>query len=105
MAKHYKNKIQDAVCRGNITINEGSFARALTIIYYVEQMEQLLGNLQLGNSDWLDRYPHQVTVDEVCHGNVIKYKIMVDNMPVNVLLWYWHINELHGQMILWHTAH
>ena len=85
MAKHYKNKIWDAVWRGNITIDEASFARALEMTYSMEQMEQLLGNLQLDNSYWLDRYPCQVTVDEVCHGNVIKYKIMVNNMPVNVL--------------------
>ena len=56
-AKHYKNKIWEAVQRGNITINEASFARALEITYYMEQMEQLLGNLQLDDSNWLDRCP------------------------------------------------
>ena len=53
--------------------------------YSTEQMEQLLGNLQLSDSDWLDRYPSQVTVDEDCHGHVIKYKITVNNMPVHML--------------------
>ena len=54
--------------------------------YSVEQTEQLLGNLQLStDSDWLDRYPHQVTVDKVCHGHVIKYKVTVNNLPVNAL--------------------
>ena len=56
--------------RGNITINEASFAREAEMIYSMEQTEQLLGNLQL---------------DEVSHGNIIKYKITVNNMPVNVL--------------------
>ena len=66
MAKCYKNKIWDAVQRGNITINEVSFTRIPEMTYSIEQMEQLLRNLQLDDSDWLDRYPHQITVDEVC---------------------------------------
>ena len=52
VAKHYKNKIQDAVWRGNITINEVSFTRVPETTYSIEQVEQLLGNLQLShNSD------------------------------------------------------
>ena len=51
MARCYKRKIQDAVRRGNITINEASFARALEMTYSMEQMEQLLGNLQLDDSN------------------------------------------------------
>ena len=86
VAKHYKNKIQDVVWRGNITINEASFTRVPDMIYSIEQMEQLLGNLQLSDdSDWLDRYPCQITVDKVCHGHIIKYKITVNNVPVNML--------------------
>ena len=85
MAKHYKNKIWDAVWWGNITINKASFTRVPEMTYSMHQMEQLLGNLKLDNSDWLGRYPHQVTVDEVCNGHVIKYKIMVNNMLVNTL--------------------
>ena len=46
-AKHYKNKIWGAVWRGNITINEALFAMAPEMTYSMEQMEQLLGNLQL----------------------------------------------------------
>ena len=53
--------------------------------YSLAQMEQLLGNLQLDGSDWLDRLPSQVTVDEVFQGHVIKYKVKVNNMPVNAL--------------------
>ena len=30
-------------------------------------------------------FPQQVTVDEVCQGHIIIYKIMVNNMPVNAL--------------------
>ena len=84
VARCYKKKIWDAVHRGNITINEAPFARALEMTYSMEQTEQLLGKLQLDNSEWLDKYPHQVTVDKVCHGNVIKYIITVNNVPVNM---------------------
>ena len=45
MARCYKNKFQDAVQRGNITINEVSFTRAPEMTYSMAQMEQLLGNL------------------------------------------------------------
>ena len=55
MAKHYKNKIQDTVQRVNITISRASLARVPEMTYSMEQMEQLLGNLQLDDSDWLDR--------------------------------------------------
>ena len=46
----YKNKLWDAVQRGNITINEASFARAPAVNCSMEQMEQLLRNLQLNDS-------------------------------------------------------
>ena len=51
LARCYKNKLRDAVWRGNITINEVSFARAPEMTYSMAQMEQLLGNLQLDESD------------------------------------------------------
>ena len=51
MAKHYRNKIRDAVERDNITINGPPFTRAPEITYSIEQMEQVLGNLQLDDSD------------------------------------------------------
>ena len=51
MARCYKKKIWDVVQRGNITINEMSMARALETTYSMEQMEQLLGNMQLDNSN------------------------------------------------------
>ena len=70
--------------RGNITINEASFARAPKITYSMAQMEQLLGTLQL-ESDWLDRFPCQVTVDEVYQGHIIKYKVIVNDVPVNAI--------------------
>ena len=85
VAKHYQNKIQDAVQRGNLTINEASFARVPEMTYSMVKMEKLLGSLQLDVSDSLDRYPSQVTVDEVCQGHIIKYRIIVNDMPVNVL--------------------
>ena len=59
VARLYKNKLQDTVQRGNITINEASFARALRTAYSMAQTEQLLGNLQLDESDVLDRFPYQ----------------------------------------------
>ena len=105
VTKHYKSKLWDAMQKGNITINEASFARMPEMTYSVEQMEQLLGNLQLSNSDWLDRYPSQVTVDEVCHGHVIKYKVTVNNVPVNMLYDTGASDELYGQKVFWHTAH
>ena len=51
MARHYKNKLQDAVRRGNITINKASFAMTPEVSYSMEQTEQLLGKLQLDSSD------------------------------------------------------
>ena len=85
MARFYKKKLWDIVWKGNITINEASFDRAPGVSPSVEQMEQLLGNLQLDGYNWVDRYPCQVTVDKVCQGCVIKYKIMVNDVPVNML--------------------
>ena len=58
MVKHYKNKIWDAVWRGNITINEALFTRVPEMTYSGEEMEQLLGNMELDDSYWLDRYPY-----------------------------------------------
>ena len=57
MAKHYKNKIQDAVLRGNITINEPSFTRVPEMTYPMEEMEQLMGKLQLDDSDGTRQVP------------------------------------------------
>ena len=51
MPRCYKKKIRDAVQRDNITINEVLFAWAPEMTYSVEQMEQLLGNLQLDDSN------------------------------------------------------
>ena len=82
ITKQYKNKLEDTIQKGSITINEASFTRMPEMTC---SMEQLLGNLQLSNSNWLDRYPSQVIVDEVCHGHVIKYKVTVNNIPVHVL--------------------
>ena len=48
-------------------------------------MEQLIGNLQLDESDWLDRFLHQVMVDKFCWGHVIKYKVFINDMHVDVL--------------------
>ena len=53
--------------------------------YSMAQTEQLLGNLQLDKSDWLDRLPHHITVDEICQGHVIIYKVMVNDVLVNAL--------------------
>ena len=51
VARWYKNKLRDAMQRGNMTINKPSFARAPETTNSVEQMEQLIGNLQLDKSD------------------------------------------------------
>ena len=85
LARQYKSKIRDTVQRGNITINEVSFARAPEMTYSMVQTEQLLGNLELDESNWLDMFPCQVTVDEVHQGHIIKCKLMVNNVPVNTL--------------------
>ena len=82
VARQYKIKLRDAVWRGNITVNEASFARAPKTTY---PMEQLIGNLQLDESDWLDRFPCQIMVDMVCQGYVIKYMVIVNDMPVDEL--------------------
>ena len=62
MARWYKIKLWDTMWRGNITINEASFARAPEMTYSVAQTEQLLGNLHLDKFKWLNRF----LVDEVC---------------------------------------
>ena len=51
VARKYKNKLRDAMQRGNITVKEESFARAPGITYSMEQMEQLIRNLQLDKLD------------------------------------------------------
>ena len=79
------NKIRDAVWRGNFTINKVSFARVPEMTYIMAQTEQLLGSLQLDESNWLDRFPCQVTVDEVCQGHVIKHKVIVNDVPMKAL--------------------
>ena len=35
VARQYKNELRDVVCRGNITINKVSFARAPETAYFV----------------------------------------------------------------------
>ena len=49
--QQYKNKLRDAVQRESITVNEALFAGAPETTYSVEQMEQLIGNLQLYKSN------------------------------------------------------
>ena len=71
--------------RVNITINEVLCARAPEMTYSMAQMEQLLGNLQLDESHWLERFPCQETVNEVCKGHIIKYTVMVNDTPLNAL--------------------
>ena len=75
------------LCGGvKLLINEASFTALPEMTCLIEQMEQLLGNLQLSDySNGLDRYPWQVTADEVYHGHIIKNKVAVNNVPVNVL--------------------
>ena len=51
VARWYKNKLGDAMQRGNIIVNDASFARAPDTTYSVEQMEHLIRNLQLDESD------------------------------------------------------
>ena len=68
--------------KSNITISEALFGRAPEMAYFVEQ---LLGNLQLDRSTWLDRFLCQITVDEVCQGHIIKYKVTFNDVPVNGL--------------------
>ena len=85
VVRWYKSKLWDAVWRENITITKESFTRASEMTYSVAQTEQLLGDLQLDESNWLDMFPCQVTVDEVCQGHVIKYRVIVNDVPVNAL--------------------
>ena len=51
VARQYKNKLRGAMQRGNITINEVSFAMAPDTAYSMAQTEKLIGNLQLDKSD------------------------------------------------------
>ena len=55
--------------------------------YSVEQAEQLLGNLRLSDSEstWLDIGIKEVTVDKASSGNVILYKVRVNNLQVDAL--------------------
>ena len=85
VGRWYKNKLRDAMQMGNITLNEASFSRVPGKTYSVEQTEQLIGNLQLDEADCLDRFLDQVMDDEVCQGHVIKYKVIVNGMPVDTL--------------------
>ena len=37
------------------------------------------------SSDWLDRYIHEVTIDEVNLDNIILYKVKANNIEVEAL--------------------
>ena len=50
-------------------------------------MQQLLGNLNLSGSEsnWLDWCIKEVTVDKASSGNIILYKVRVNNVQVDAL--------------------
>ena len=74
-AKNYKFK--QATRKGNILASELSSVPGSA--YFMEQVEQLLGNLRLSDSesDWLDDGIKKVTADESSSGNVILYKVRI----------------------------
>ena len=76
----YRDRFRQTTRKGNITVSEVSSVPEST--YSVEQVEQLLGNLKLSDSksDWLDAGIKKVTVDEASSGNVILYKVRVNNI-------------------------
>ena len=53
----------------------------------MEQAQQLLGNLRLSDSEsnWLDIGIKEVTIDEASSGNVVLYKVRVNNLHVEAL--------------------
>ena len=70
---------------GSISVNE--IASAPESTYHVEQAEQLLGTLRLSDSEsnWLEARIKEVTIDEASSGNVILYKVRINNKQVNAL--------------------
>ena len=70
--------------KGSITVNKAVFSDTQESTYSVEQ---LLGNLQPSGSksDWLDGCIKQVTINEVGLGNVIIYKVRVNNIEIDAL--------------------
>ena len=66
-----QQEIQKQVQAGNISINQMASVPELT--YLVEQSEQLLGSLGLGDSvsNWLEAGIKEVTIDEASLVNVI----------------------------------
>ena len=85
LAKKDKDKFRQATRKGNITVSEVSSVPEST--YSVEQGEQLLGNLRFSDreSDSLDAGIKEVTADEASLGNVILYKVRVNNIQVDAL--------------------
>ena len=85
LAKKYKSKVRQAAKNGSILVNEIASAPQLT--YQVEQVEQLLWTLRLSNSesDWLEASVKEVMIDEASSGNVILYKVRINNQQVNAL--------------------
>ena len=55
--------------------------------YLVEQAEQLLGSLGLSDSgfNWLEADIKEVMIDKASSGNVILYKVRINNIQVNTL--------------------
>ena len=85
LIKKYKNKFRQAAKNGNISVDE--IASVLELTYQVEQAEQLLESLGLSNSDsnWLEAGIKEVMIDEASSGNVILYKVRINNKQVNTL--------------------
>ena len=60
-----------------------SWLSVLESTYHVEQVEQLLGTLGLSESDWLEASTKEVMIDKASSGNVILYKVRINNKQVN----------------------
>ena len=87
LARKYEDKLRQAVRKGITTVNEAAFSNTQELTYSMEQVEQLLGSLNFSNSesDSLDRYIMQVTIDDVSSDNVILYTVRVKCLEVDAL--------------------
>ena len=74
----------------NISINEAALSsKPQDSTYSIEQAEQLIRGMQLSDTDsdseWLEKFIKDITIDEVYSDNAILYKVKVNNTKIEAL--------------------
>ena len=82
--QNYKEKIIQKAKKDHISINKATFSSNWKSTYSMDQAKQLLGSMQFSDSEseseWLDRYIQEVTIDKVSLENAILYRVKVNSL-------------------------